>query len=82
MSLHRPPQTDAEHFALHLETQYGIQLDPTRHALFLTEIEAFAVKVKASALDSWLSEAKSEAETEHAGGTEQPSAPEGDSNAA
>jgi hypothetical protein len=41
-SLHGTPKTAAEKLALHLEVNYGIQLDPVRHSQLLAEIEAFA----------------------------------------
>jgi hypothetical protein len=43
MSLHHgpetPPKSAAEELALHLETNYGLQLDPVRHAQLLKELD-------------------------------------------
>ena len=45
MSLHHtkdnPPQTTAESLALHLETNYGVQLDPVRHAQLVKELDEY-----------------------------------------
>ncbi len=41
MPLHKKPETYAEQFALHLEMQYGLQLDAARHRLLVEELENF-----------------------------------------
>ena len=46
MSLHAKPVTVAEKLALHLETMYGLQLDPARHKGLLSDIESFIVPDK------------------------------------
>jgi hypothetical protein len=41
MSLHQKPKTATEKLALHLETNYGLQLDPGRHKALVEELEVF-----------------------------------------
>lgn len=50
--LHKQPETVAEHLALHLEFDYGLQLDSARHKALLETIqahfdEAFIAKISA-----------------------------------
>ncbi len=44
MSLHKDPVTPAEKLARHLEDNYGLQLDPARHAGLLKDLEEFLPK--------------------------------------
>jgi hypothetical protein len=39
MSLHAEPKTAAQSLALHLETNYGLQLDPARHGLLCADLD-------------------------------------------
>ena len=39
MPLHKAPETAAEHLALHLEQNYGLQLDPVRHSQLVKELD-------------------------------------------
>lgn len=50
MPLHRKPRSRAEELALHLETNYGIQLDPHRQEIFVAELNRF---LSAECLCGW-----------------------------
>jgi hypothetical protein len=39
MSLHAEPKTAAQSLALHLEMNYGLQLDPARHGLLCADLD-------------------------------------------
>ena len=39
MSLHKSPETPSERLVLHLETNYGVQLDPARYRQLVSEID-------------------------------------------
>jgi hypothetical protein len=49
MSLHAEPKTAAQSLALHLETNYGLQLDPARHGLLCADLDQHLRAVAAGA---------------------------------
>jgi hypothetical protein len=49
MSLHAKPKTAAQSLALHLEMNYGLQLDPARHGLLCADLDQHLRAIAAGA---------------------------------